>query len=66
MCLKTFENYGIIITSVAFSYDGTLIVSGSSDKMVKIWNTASDTHLKKFEGHNDTVSQWPFHMIIFR
>ena len=37
VCLKTLEGdkYGVL--SVAYSPDGTKIISGSSDKTIKIW-----------------------------
>jgi WD40 repeat protein len=36
-CLKTLEGHSGWVRSVAFSPDGTKIISGSSDKTVKIW-----------------------------
>ncbi len=36
-CLKTLEGHSDDVESVAFSPDGTKIISGSVDKTVKIW-----------------------------
>jgi WD40 repeat protein len=36
-CLKTLEGDSDWVYSVAFSPDGTKIVSGSMDKTIKIW-----------------------------
>ena len=44
------------VRSVAFSADGTRVVSGSWDKTVRIWDAASGAELKKLEGHSDAVS----------
>ncbi|MEE0882663.1 MAG: hypothetical protein U0L65_04520 [Bacteroidales bacterium] len=36
-CLKTLEGHSNGVCSVAFSPDGTKIISGSEDKTIKIW-----------------------------
>ncbi|MBQ5891984.1 MAG: hypothetical protein IIW76_05385 [Bacteroidales bacterium] len=36
-CLKTLKGHSYGVLSVAFSPDGTRIVSGSEDKTIKIW-----------------------------
>ena len=36
-CLKTLKGHSDIVNSVAFSPDGTKIISGSWDKTIKIW-----------------------------
>jgi WD40 repeat protein len=36
------------VRSVAFSTDGKLIVSGSDDKLVKIWNAETETEVRSF------------------
>ena len=43
------------ITSVAFSSDGTLVVSGSEDKTLKIWSVATGTLLRTLEGHANSA-----------
>ncbi|KAF5370245.1 hypothetical protein D9757_012009 [Collybiopsis confluens] len=45
------------VTSVAFSPDGTRIVSGSKDKLVRIWNAENGTAVgKPLKGHTSYVS----------
>ena len=54
VCLKTLEeNY---VYSVAYSPDGTKIVSGSRDKTVKIWNANTGLYLKTLKGHTESVN----------
>ena len=40
---------------LAFSPDGTRVVSGSEDKSVRIWDSASGQKLKELTGHTDKV-----------
>ena len=43
---KTLEGHSSLVSSVAFSHDGTQVVSGSDDKTVKIWDASSGACLK--------------------
>ena len=36
-CLQTLEGHSSYVYSVAYSPDGTKIISGSADKTIKIW-----------------------------
>ena len=38
------------ISSLAFSADGTAIVSGSYDRTAELWHSASGKHLANFKG----------------
>ena len=40
--------HGGQVTSVAFSPDGKRIVSGSDDKLVKIWDVETGTEVRSF------------------
>ena len=46
VCLKTLEGHSWDVSSVAYSPDGTKIVSGSGDKTIKIWNANTGESLK--------------------
>ncbi|MEO0687083.1 MAG: WD40 repeat domain-containing protein, partial [Cyanobacteria bacterium J06649_11] len=48
---KILKGHDENIWSIAFSPDGTKIVSGSSDRTVKIWNSHSGQCLKTLSGH---------------
>jgi len=43
------------VRSLAFSLDGTLLVSGSYDKTIKLWDIQTGGTVKTFCGHTDLV-----------
>ena len=51
-----FEGHGNAVQSVAYSARGTVIVSGSADKTVKLWNAADYSLIRTYRGHKDFIS----------
>ena len=43
------------VNSVAFSNDGMQIVSGSSDKSVRVWDVSTGVEIKELKGHIGAV-----------
>jgi F-box and WD-40 domain protein 1/11 len=56
--LKSFEGHDRGLACVEFK--GDLIVSGSSDRKIKIWNANTGSCLKTLEGHNALVRALAF------
>lgn len=54
------EGYSDGVSSVAFSPDGQLIASGSSDSTVRLWDAAMGSCRSALEGHSDKVSSVAF------
>ena len=54
-CLKTLEGHSETVFSVAYSSDGTKIISGSNDETIKIWEANTGECLKTLKGHSDWV-----------
>ncbi|MBI3098725.1 MAG: protein kinase [Planctomycetes bacterium] len=48
------------VTSVAFSPDGTRIVSGSDDNTIRLWEAATGKEVSRLEGHTGAVSSVAF------
>ena len=48
--MHTLVGHSHIVQSLAFSPDGTRIVSGSFDKLVKIWDTETGAEVSSFVG----------------
>ena len=43
------------VVALVFSSDGTLLVSGSDDKIIKLWDVQTGGVVKTFQGHTDWV-----------
>ncbi|MEE1226930.1 MAG: hypothetical protein UHM08_07510 [Bacteroidales bacterium] len=54
-CLKTLEGHSDFVHSVAYSPDGTRIISGSRYGTIKIWEANTGECLNTLEGHLDEV-----------
>jgi len=48
------------IRAVAFSRDGTRIVSGSGDNSVRVWDASTGEELQKLKGHTSSVNSVAF------
>jgi WD40 repeat protein len=51
------------VLAVAFSPDGKLVASGSSNNTVRLWDAATGTERRALKGHSDWVS---FRRFLFR
>ena len=46
--MRTLTGHSGIVLSVAFSWDGNRVVSGSQDHLVKIWNVETGAEVRSF------------------
>lgn len=58
--LRLFRGHTSQTNSVAFSPDGSRVVSGSEDKTVRVWDVATGKELRKFAGHTKSVGSVAF------
>ena len=59
--MRTLTGHTSTVFSVAFSRDGTRIVSGSFDRSVKIWDAETGAEVSSFVcGRALRVARWPF------
>ena len=58
--MQTLNGHTSGVNSVAFSSDDLKIVSGSSDKSIKIWNAETGQLLQTLNGHTGSVNSVVF------
>ena len=58
--MRIIDGHSDSVWSVAFSPDGTRIVSGSSDKTLRLWDAVSGAHLNALNGHFSSVRSVAF------
>ncbi len=58
--IRTFEGHSDQVRSVAFSPDGSRVLSGSADNTIKLWDAATGALIRTFEGHSDQVRSVAF------
>ena len=55
ICISALSSHTQDVNSLAFSLDGTFLVSGSADKTVILWHIQTGGVIKTFHGHTDWV-----------
>ena len=59
--LQQLQGHDNNVSSVAFSPDGSKIVSGSYDKTIRVWNASTGVEmLPPLQGHNDWIQSVAF------
>jgi len=58
--LRTFVGHTQLVTTVAFSTDGSVLASGSSDNSVRLWSVATGAELRTLAGHGAEVQSLAF------
>ncbi len=59
-CIKTLIGHSNYVWSVAFSPDGRILASGSSDKAIKLWNVQTQQQIAHLTRHLDAVRSVAF------
>ena len=58
--LDPLEGHVYRVNSVAFSYDGKILASGSTDGTVRLWDVANGLLLRTLEGHDSPINAAAF------
>jgi WD40 repeat protein len=53
---QTLEGHSSWVNSAAFSLDGKLIVSGSEDNTIRLWDFATRTLRQILKGHSSLIN----------
>lgn len=58
--IRRFDAEAGEVSAVAFSSDGSRMVSGGADKIIRLWDVGSGREIRRFEGHTDVVKGLDF------
>jgi WD40 repeat protein len=58
--LRSFVGHTDAVMSIAFSKDGSKLISGSWDKSIRLWNASSGLELRTFANHTNKVTSVVF------
>jgi tricorn protease-like protein len=58
--LRTLTGHQGMVTSVAYSPEGKYVLTGSEDRTLKLWDTASGKEVRTFTGHRGSVTSVAF------
>ncbi|MFX0207191.1 MAG: serine hydrolase [Candidatus Hodarchaeota archaeon] len=58
--LRNFTGHSDSISSVAFSKNGSRLISGSWDKSIRLWDVSSGLELRSYANHNDKITSITF------
>jgi len=58
--MRVIHGHSDSVFSVAFSPDGTCIVSGSKDTTLQLWDAVSGVHLNMFKRHSRLICSIAF------
>jgi WD40 repeat protein len=58
--LRTLDEHALIVNEVAFSPDGRVLASASSDETVRLWNPETGQRARTLTGHKDSVTSLAF------
>jgi len=53
--MERFSGHTGDVLSVAFSSDGTKLLTGSRDKTARLWDVGTGSQIRAFQGHEDSV-----------
>ena len=48
------------VTAIDFNFDGTVLASGSGDRQIKLWDTATGRLIKSLKGHTSQINSLAF------
>ena len=58
--IRTFTGHTDRVNSIAFSPDGSQIISASRDNSIKLWDAATGREIKTFKGHKGDINSIAF------
>lgn len=58
--VREFTGHTKVVTSVAVSRDGKLVLTGSEDKTARVWDASTGKELRRLEGHTAPVTSVAF------
>ncbi len=59
-CVKKLAGHANVVHALAFSADGSRLVTGGADRLVKLWDTATGEELLSLEGHEGVIRSVAF------